>query len=77
MVTDFKDNEDNSDLKLEEEKLVKRSRSRKVALKKKAKVTKKGFKKEVTVPLEKATPVKEVTVTVALSSGISTIKELT
>ena len=74
---DFKDSEDNSDLKLEEEELAKRSCSRKVAPKKKAKVTKEGFKKEVTVPLEKATPVEEVTVTVALSNGISTIKELT
>jgi len=50
---------------------------RKIAPKKKARVTKGGFKKEVTVPFKKATPVKEVTVTVALSSGISAIKELT
>ena len=74
---DFKDSEDNSDLKLKEEELVKRSRLRKVTPKKKAKVTEGGFKKEVTVLLEKATPVEEVTVIVALNSGTNTIKKLT
>ena len=62
---------------MEEEKPVKRSRSRKVIPKKKVKVTKGGFKKEVTVPFEKATSVEEVTVTDVLSNGISVIKELT